>query len=233
MSVKSYLIGDTETQSREMFNRVAHFKHNKIVAVGLKSSTGEEKIEYIYPNKLQKLEIDEEVFVLFNAKFDLLHLWEVPGIQEYFMNNGELYDPMIAEYFMSGQTHKFPGLRDIAVNKYGAIEREKKMEAYWDRGIDTSEIPRELVLEDLREDVRDTERVYLGQQNLLNLQQKNLLKVQNDLCLALTECEYNGIYVDRGILEKNQLELEARLENLTNELNEVIKPYWRIENERN
>jgi len=228
MNIPKFLVIDLETQSKEMFNRKGHFRNNSIVAIGLKSSSGEEKIDYIYPNKLKNLEIDEDILIGHNLKFDLLHLWSISGIQKFLKNKGKVYDTMLAEYFMSGQTHKFPGLRELAV-KYGRPERSKYMEEYWDKGIDTSKIPVNIVLQDLKEDVLDTEAVYLGQQALLTEQQKKLLEIQNDLLLGLTEMEFNGIYCNRIILEQNQLELEAQLERNVNELEELIKPYWKLE----
>lgn len=220
----SYLIIDIETGIKEAFGRKAHFLKNNIVAIGLKNQQ-EGKIKYLGNEKLTDLKIDEDILVGHNLKFDLLYLWGFQGFQDFLKRGGIVYDTMLAEYFITAQQHKFPGLREIAVLKYGCAKREKLMEKYWEQGVDTIDIPTNLVLADLEADVFDTESIYLGQLNILTDQQKRLLKVQNNLLLSTIEMEYNGFMINRELLEQNQLELEAQLSVATNRLEELTKPY--------
>ena len=99
------------------------------------------------------------------------------------------------------------------------------MEEFWDLGIDTKDIPPELVLHDLDNDVEDNEVVYLKQLDRLTSQQINLLEIQNDLQLSTSEMEANGIYVNRDILEENKLQLETQLTLVEEELLELMKPF--------
>lgn len=228
--MSSWVILDLETGTQEYCGRKAHFRKNQIIAIGLKNNLGMKEIRYFDDDILTDIEIDEDILVGHNiGKFDCLYLWNMPGFQEFIKRGGKVWDTMLAEYFLSAQEHKFPALREIAVNKYGCKEREKVMEQFWDEGIDTGDIPPELVLHDLDGDVEDTERVYLGQLNLLTPQQINLLMIQNDLQLATTEMEVNGVFVDKHILNANQYDLKQKLDAVNKELNNLIKPYWKIE----
>lgn len=226
----SYLILDLETGIIVYCGRKAHYKKNNVIAIGLKNSEGDKEIKYLHPEVLKDIEIDEDILVGHNiGKFDVLYLWNMPGFQEFLKRGGKVFDTMLCEYMLSGQQHKFPGLREIAVSNYGCQEREKTMEEFWDNGIDTKDIPLELVLHDLDGDIEDNEKVYLGQLQRCTKQQLKLLEIQNDLQLSTTEMEFNGCYVDRDVLEKNQKKLEIRLKAVEEELNELIKPYWVVE----
>lgn len=268
--MSSYLTLDLETGFKEEYGRKGNPFINPIVAIGLCSS-GEAHSEYIYPNKLKKLIIDEDVIVLHNAGFDLLYLWGLEDLQNFFRLGGKIWCTQFAEYLLTGQQSKFAALRDIAVNKYGCPEREKKMEKYWDKdtvkvidrttkelikdfpkstniyavgkwlednnysntvivyeGIDTMDIPKALVLEDVEKDVLDTEKIYLKQiEKAKELGMYNLIEERMDGLLACVEMEFNGIMVDRQVLERNQKELEKELAIKRDELNSITQRYWK------
>lgn len=228
MKDKSYLICDLETETNNPFKRLAHFRHNNIVAIGLMNSEGEKMLKYLHPEILKDLEVDEDILVGHNlGKFDVLYLWNMQGFQEFIKRGGKVFDTSLAEYMLSGQELKFPGLREIAVEKYGCIAREKVMENFWDEGIDTNDIPVELVMHDLDGDVEDTLKVYLGQLQQLTPKQLKLLEIQNDLQLATTEMEVNGIFVNKQMLINNMKVLEEKLCKIEYNMLELIKPYWK------
>lgn len=91
----------------------------------------------------------------------------------------------------------------------------------------TSDIPKELVLQDVKADVLDTEQVFLKQYE--DCRQRGLLpliELQNDALLATTEMSYNGMKIDLDILHRNKLELQQKLETKKAELLDLIKPLW-------
>lgn len=225
--MNSYIALDLETTSRSAYGRKINPFLNDIVAIGL-ASNGQAHSEYIYPNKLKNLHIDEDVILLHNATFDLLFLWGLEDLQDFFRRGGKIWCTQYAEYLLTGQQSKFAALRDIAVNKYGCKEREKKMEAYWAQGIGTEEIPKELVLEDVENDVLDTEKIYLKQvEKAKELGMFELIEARMDGLLATIEMEYNGLFVNKDILETNQKLLEQQIEEENINLLEIVKRYWK------
>jgi DNA polymerase I-like protein with 3'-5' exonuclease and polymerase domains len=224
----NFLVIDLETTTREMYGRKANPWYNQIVAVGLATET-DVSAEYVYPNVLKELKINESVLVGFNMTFDLLYLWALSDLQDFFKRGGKVWDCQLAEYMLSGQQHKFPALRDIAVNKYGCPYRDKLMEPYWEAGKDTTEIPMELVIEDVTYDVTDTRAIYLQQVSESKKQGLyNLIMERMDGLLACIECEYNGMYVNQDILQTNKTKLEVQIKETEEKLQQLVGRYWLV-----
>jgi len=224
----TYLVLDLETGSKEVHKRKGNPWYNPIIAAGLKNAmickgiiaSDINLIMGLVPNSVR-------VIVGHNLKFDLLHLWKSERLQYIFDERQfKIWDTQLAEYILTGQQHKYAALRDIAVNKYGCKEREKLMEKYWEQGKDTSEIPQELVLEDVLNDVRDTEQVYLQQiVKAKELGMYNLIQLQMDALLATTEMEYNGFYINQQLLRQNRDRIATELRQAQEELQQLVAPY--------
>lgn len=232
----NYLVIDIENNNspETQYGRGAgNFLYDKIVAISYKNkdflfADYYKDKEFIYP----KINSDIKLLVGHNIKHDLLFLWNITRLQNLLKEGLKIWDTQLVEYILTGQRHKYPALRDIAINKYNCPEREKLCESYWNKGIQTSEIPRELVLKDVQNDVLDTESVFLKQYELVI--ERNLLPLiqgQMDFLLATIEIEYNGMKIDRKIFRENKQKLEILLEQKKKEFLELIKPYWRIQNE--
>lgn len=236
----SYLILDLETGSHESYLRKGNpfDPRNKIVAVGIKvqgydepyaldntEGRGLNRFEKILTNPLQE---KVTVIVGHNIKFDLLYLWNNKVLQNWLKAGGKIYDTQLGEYILSGQRHKYPSLREIAVNKYGCKERPKHMEEYWDRGIDTSDIPKELVLEDVENDVLDTEQILLQQIPELKKQGMYQLAIQSmEGLLATTEMEANGLYINREIFQSNKQRLQEEIKEIESDLETLTRRHWK------
>lgn len=224
----TYLCFDLETNTKTMHGRKANFLYNDIVAAGYKNSmvsktlysSDKELIVDNIPNDVKEL-------VGHNIRFDLLYIWKVEKLQYMLKNGLKVWDTQLAHYFLSGQKDKYPALRDIAVNKYGCDERPKVMEEYWKNGVDTCEIPQDLVLHDVLNDVIDTESIYLQQlQEAEECGMLDYIEAQMDFLLAMTEAEYNGIKVNREVLHKNKILLEEELQIKTVEFLKNIEQRW-------
>lgn len=266
----SYLVLDIENNNSKKFKRNAgNFLFDPIVAIGLKNNK-ELHSRYLYPNKIESLQIQEDIIVGHNLSHDLLFLWHLDDLQNFFKRGGKIWDTSIAEYALTKHQHKYPALRDIAVNKYKCKEREKVMEKYWEDDIkvvderkeifknfktmdevnqfieineyhigkfngiihkgpiQTSEIPKELVIEDVENDVLDTEKVFLQQYEIAkNLGMLKLLEFRMDGLLACIEMEYNGMCVNLDILETNQKYLQELLDQKYKKLLEIINHHWK------
>lgn len=164
----------------------------------------------------------KDMIIAHNAKFDLLFLWRNDEIQDFFKRGGRIFDTQLAEYIISGQRHKYPALRNIAVNNYGCKERVKHIE-----GKKTQDVDIKLLLEDVRNDVLDTEQVVLKQLKVLKQEGMfNLTLSQMDAVLATTEMEYNGMYINQDILDNNCKDLQQQLTKNQQDLESTIKKCW-------
>lgn len=275
--MNSYLVFDIENNSSTISKKYGKkagtpLLGDELVAYGLKSSAFLEVYGfYVYPNVIKEFNIDEDVLVGHNISHDLQWFWHLGSLQDFFKRGGRVWDTQLAHYILSGQTEKYPALRDIAVRCYGCPERQKLMEEYWEDtthildwstkkilynfpritnnievaqysdihypktsieiihgNIQTSDISKELVLEDVKNDVLDTEQIYLQQLVIAEKQgQTRLIELMNDALLATFECSWNGMKIDLDTLQKNKLELEQKLAKKKAELESLILPFWR------
>lgn len=240
-SQSKYLVLDLEVDNKEVYGRTANPWFNEVIAVGRKYFNGpyaegdicnldEGTVEYI----LQQITL----LVAHNAKFDLLYLWRFKSFQDWLKSGGKIFCTQLAEYVLTGQQHRYPKLRDIAVNKYGCPERSKhiddllfskeRSQDYKDKYKTMQDIPIGLILEDVKNDVLDTEQVYLQQHKKAEeLGMTRLLEVNMEALLALCEIEYNGLYVDQDELEKNERGLMQQLKIEEQSLVKTIGQHWR------
>ena len=230
---------DLETTTKKSFGRIANplDKDNKIVAIGLKyynPGCDEKDLgrlaghigEYSDQFPLNWLNYCD-FLVGHNIKFDLLYIWEREDLQQWFKDGGRIWDTQLAHFILSEQQEQYPALRDIAVRCYGCDQRTKQMEEYWKQGIDTKDIPKELVIEDVMNDVKDTENIFFKQLQLANNKGMLLLiELQMDALLATTEIEYNGVYTNKDILYNNKAELVKVLEEKTKLFLDISNKYW-------
>lgn len=212
---------DLETGIKEHIGRKGCYLVNSIVAIGMKEVNKSAFVSLDYSQLYWRLASSCGIGILVghNIKFDLLHLWKDEALQMFLRNGGRIWCTQLAEFMLTGQRHKYPALRDIAVNKYGCPEREKKMEAYWDQGIDTTDIPEELVLEDVKYDVLDTEAIMLKQVAAAKkIGMYDIIMEQMEALLATTEMEYNGVYVNQDILNANKGQIQIDIVETNNKL---------------
>lgn len=268
-----YRVVDLETGIQEALGRKGCYLINDIVAMGV-AYQGKAQSKYYtstdFNEALQFLD-NTDIIVGHNIKFDLLYLWKLPKLQEWLSRGGRIWDTQLAEYMLSGQQHKYPALRDIAVNKYGCKEREKRMEKYWDDktikvldwrtkalikdfpygtdrftvaewadenfkgsidivygAIDTKDIPKDLVLEDVENDVLDTEKVMLAQVGTAKKHEMyDLVMEQMEGLLATTEMEYNGLSIDNDEFKSNKNSIIDDLEAAYIKLKVISGEYYK------
>ena len=98
--------------------------------------------------------------LLFNAKFDLHWLRNI-GCQ--LPKDLQIWDCQLAEYILSNQQWKYPSL-DEACEKRGLGNKIDVVKTeYWDKGIDTKDIPTEVLTEYLQQDLALTYKLYEAQ----------------------------------------------------------------------
>lgn len=235
-----YCVLDLETTTKTVHGRIANPFYNRIIAIGTKHYEG---IEDGFSQPISRYIRDEggiqdiikvilrnvDVIVGHNLKFDLLYLWEIHTLQDWLVAGGVIWDTQLAEYYLTNQQTKFASLRELAVKVYTCEERDKLMEPYWEKGIDTYDIPKELVCKDVMNDVTDTEKIYIKQLIKANtLGMMKIIEHKMEALLATTEMEYNGLMADRIKMEENKAKLEDKLNTLDIELQRLVEPFWKL-----
>lgn len=145
----------------------------------------------------------------FNLKFDLHWLRRV-GLN---FSEKRVYDVQAAEFVLSGQTHKFPSLNDVG-QKYLGRTKIDEVKAFWDQGVQTTDIPWEILERYAIEDVDLTLSVARKQEADTPNSLKRLISLVNQDLLVLEEMEWNGIKFDREKSLKKAEELETKISEL-------------------
>ncbi len=231
--MSNFVVCDIETNIKVMYKRKAHFLHNGIVAACFKHQDEEARVYYKEEdwNAVLEKELSKtKTMVAFNAKFECLYFWKYPAFQRWVADGGRIFDPQMAHYMIRGQRETYPSLRKIAVEFYGCDYRNKVMEPYWEKEIDTADIPKDLVINDVIKDVWDTEKVMLEQIRIMK--KEGMFILGNELMesiLATTEMEYNGIYIEQKIMQDNQALLEVEIEELRKQVLEIGNKYCQFD----
>jgi len=168
-------------------------RRNCLVVVGLMLCDDNwDQISYKHYYDVKELADDlKQVTILlgFNFKFDL-HWLRNRGIT----TTAILRDAQLAEFLISNQQNVLPSLEDCASRYLNEHKIDVIKKEYWDKGIETWDIPPELLEEYLYMDVELTRKVYQLQEKILKETGKfNLYKLQCADLKVLQEIEYNGI----------------------------------------
>ena len=232
----SYLIFDEENENHIHLGRLASpfTDENWIVAMGWKHKGGENEYWYAptpedMPEERLPIRDDTKMLVAFNAKFDLLHIWEDPNVVEFFKRGGKIWCCQLAEYLLEGQQqHAQMCSLDSIAEQYGGHIKNDEVKALWETGYLTSEIPKDLLIDYLvgakdgdldLGDIGNTEAVFLGQiKRAVRMGMLATIQHRMDALLATTEMEYRGLKIDlqeaesrRAILEEKQTDVQQRL----------------------
>lgn len=221
-----YFVFDRETTTKTSFKRKANMfdPDNWVVANGFKHQGGKSVVHYFEsPEQYQKLPInDATLLVGFNIKFDLQWHWD--EFEEFFARGGRIWDCQYAEYLINGQSHESQMCSmDSVVEQYGGELKVDEVKALWNSGVDTPDIPEDLLTKYLHGDVNNTEIIFLGQLEKARKQnQVEMIMSRMDGLLCTTDMEYNGLVIDRELGERQRENLYQSLTKLDTELKEYI-----------
>tara|TARA_R100000781_G_scaffold110707_1_gene76347 strand:+ start:1956 stop:3281 length:1326 start_codon:yes stop_codon:yes gene_type:complete len=166
------------------------------------------------------------ILVGHNIAFDICHIIKnnadnkhVDTLRSNIMDNKiVVWDTMLVEYILSGQSWRYPSLDDVCV-KYGLTIKNDELKALWDSGTKTEEIPKDVLLPYLEHDVEVTEQVFKKQ--LREVHEKELKSIVFDeLRARMTTiiAEYNGMAFDEThafrlhkMLDGDIVEIESNL----------------------
>lgn len=160
----------------------------------------------------------DDLHVFFNAKFDL-HWYRKVGNKL----PSKVWCCQVAEFILNGQKERYPSLENTAI-KYGLGHKLDVVKTeYWDKGIQTDAIPKEVLAEYACQDVDLTYKVY---QKQLEQFQKNpllfkLFKLQMLDLLVLEEMEWNGLIYDEALCMEKAQALDDKIQTITKQLSSV------------
>lgn len=174
-----------------------------------------------YAENLQQIQqrINEASLIVgFNIKFDL-HWLRRYGIS---IGDTPVWDCQLVHFITTYQTTPYPSLNDVCAHHSLACKLDVVKNEYWDHGIDTPDIPWEVLSEYALKDVELTRLVYDAQQRDLPEHMVNLVKLANRDLTILEEMEWNGMTID---VRKNHELIDGYAERLTVIDSELARAY--------
>lgn len=227
--MKNYLILDVETTTHAKGN--PYSRRNKLCLVGLKPLGAKEEIITIdygvepYGKKVRDIEslLSQKNLTLvgFNIKFDLAWIRRyIPQIQF-----SEVFDCQLAYFLLNQQKTPYPSLNDVCT-AYGFPTKDSSVQQYWQSGVDTSDIPNNILENYLVGDLELTEKVFLKLKEELESKPKlnRLFNLQCRDLLILQEMEQNGLLYDLELSKQKSYHISQEMSRLDNEL-KMVYPY--------
>lgn len=227
--LEGYLSLDIETTTTEYLGRTASpfTSDNWTVAAGWAYGSEQPQGEYYGADKTgsrglfkRLLEQYRPKYIAgFNIKFDILHLLRYEEDFEAWMDwivaGGQLWDGQLAEYLLDGQDQASHYLSlDEVAPRYGGTLKIDEVKAMWAAGINTHEIPKQLLMDyllgrdDDDGDIGNTRKVFLGQTKVAKKRgQVSSIQLNNGALVATIEMERNGnfVNVELGLAKAKQL----------------------------
>ena len=221
-----YLIFDTETSIFQKGNPFS--RCNKVCYTGFRLHTGEyvdfpmEYQDYPYGESIKRIQeiINEhDCIVGFNLKFDLHWLLRYGLV----FSDKRIFDTQLAEFILSRQSAAYPSLNGTAIGygldgKLDVIKTE-----YWDKGIDTPDVPEDVLRPYLQQDVDQTWQVFCKQQERITPENRTLISLANQDLLALLEIEHNGMLYDVDTSVKLGDDIQTELDSIDFELRATLE----------
>lgn len=223
----SYLVLDVESTIKNDGHPFT--PSNKLCLIGYKDPDRSRilKVEYDDdPYGAALAEVQEQinegaVLVGFNLKFDL-HWLRRYGIV--WPDAFRVHDCQLAFFIETFQQHKYPSLNEAA-EYYGLPPKLDVVEnEYWSKGIDTPQVPYDILARYLQQDLDITEQMYLKQVEFLeeHPRLRRLFRLQCQDLLVLEEMEWNGLPFDVEESNRRAEAIEDRRKPIIDELHQIV-----------
>lgn len=158
----------------------------------------------------------------FNLKYDM-HWGRRYGVS---FKGKKLWDVQLVHFILTGQKNAYPSLNEVA-EYYGLpCKLDVVKTEYWEVGLDTDQVPWDILLEYCEHDVWLTEqcaRRQMQEYRNCSRQLQTTIRVALDDLHALQEMEWNGFYYNQNrsfeeasVLLKRAVEIKQSLGTLTN-----------------
>ena len=182
-------------------------KDNNIVLFGIKTK-GYVQIFETFKHQINGDDLN--LLVGQNIKFDLLYMLKHFNFQSF--HQVRLWDTMIVEYLITGQQHKYWSLDKLAGKYDGCTLKDDTIKEYWDKDVDTEDIPKEELIPYLQGDLNNTDIIFKAQWKRVNeLGMLPLVEAQMDALKATTIMEFNGMHFDIDLAYKKAADLHTSM----------------------
>ena len=211
---------DVETTTANKGN--VHHLHNRLVTLQTKVGHTNPSV-YFNESFLEakKQVLEASCVIVFNGKFDLAWFKREFGVVPTC-----IWDCQLAEFLFSNQTKIFPSLENTA-QAYGIPGKIDIVKTeYWEKGIDTDKIPKEILAEYGAQDVEVTWQVFLKQVERFKDEQLSKFRLFRLHCndqLVLLEMEHNGIMYDCAASLSKADTVDAQVSNIIYKLNQFAE----------
>ena len=225
---------DLETTTKTSYKRKANpfDPANHIVMHGELHSSGLKQSVYYGEDYEAAKEFDAfapmlavtDMLVGHNIKFDVLHAVagspdNLEAWMEYISRGGQIWDTQLAEYLLEGMTQANHMLAlDEVAPRYGGNTKFDEVKALWNDGVDTPDIPQDLLhrylmgTDEEHGDLGNTQAVFEGQlQRARDSGQLRSILLNMGSLVCTIEMERNGMYVDSREGYKQAEELAEEL----------------------
>lgn len=215
----SPLVLDVETTTFEKGNPFA--RRNKLCYVGIYRQGGAILVgtDALLPHIGREI-VSASPLVGFNTKFELHWLRRCGHTLD---RDQRVWDCQLAHFLLTSQRSPYPSLDGVCEHygipgKLDVIERD-----YWSRGIDTPDIPSQLVLDYLTQDLVCTMQVY--ERQVAEFKERpqlfKLFQVQMQDQAVLLEMEWNGLVIDAKKAEEESIKINDEIGKIESELRNV------------
>ena len=217
-----YLVLDVETTTGNGGNPFDARNKLCVISYATADESGCRAIEYgdnPYSSALefiQRLVDGADILVGFNFKFDL-HWLRKYGIR---FSSKRIWDCQLAAFYLDAQRNPLPSL-DGCVRACGITAKTDKVAAYWDLGIDTPDIPWEVLRDYAINDAEITRDLFLYQYAASRDKGDrffNLLALHNQDLLVTAEMEWNGLLLDVDACHAGSEQTKKELDACTKQL---------------
>ncbi len=163
---------------------------------------------------------NKRIFVGHNLGFDVAHLRFLNRLGRWNLDTTLIWDTQLAEYLLSGQTAIMPSLEEACARHGIEFKKDPDITEAFNRGVSVADLPREKVLEYLKEDVRATNLLAKAQwEQVVASKRETFFRVQMGALKACINMQMRGIHtVSREELEQ----ITNSREKYVKDLSEVV-----------
>jgi len=170
--------------------------------------------------EIQQMFDKYKIIVAHNIKFDLHQLRSL-GID---VSKHILYCTQVAEYLLNYQDKTIPLSLEETSKRYGITPKIDRVKTYWDAGVDTPSIPLDILIPYGEQDVINCLDIFYKQQpKIRELGMKQLFQVNMETVRVLQEMEWNGMLVDKPLMQQYSGEYGEKIQALSCEFKLLLE----------
>jgi len=208
----TYLVIDSENTTWSKGD--PHDQRNKNVCWSFKES-GKEAVCTNEKKEVREAVQRAGTLVGFHLGYDLEWLWK-EGIDT---EGKKFFCCQVAEFVLNSYTTPYPSLNDVAQKYLNRQKLDVVEKEYWSKGINTDQIPWDILAEYARRDVELTEAVYLKQLKLIPASKQKLISLKMQDMAVLAEMRFAGMKFDREYAEQQATRIRQEIQEIQSRLN--------------